>query len=231
MDTYRSKAWKAFRSEVFRLDDFACTVCGKTAEAGAILQVHHKRYLPGHMPWEHPYELCATVCKGCHAAEHGRIPPRVGWTHCGWDDLGDLDGECELCGNEIRYVFAVHHSRWGTMEVGEICCDHLTDTTLASNLMESKRRYLTRRRTFVQSSRWHVLGDFHQRIKHKGYRIEVLWTVKVGAYQLKVDGTLGKRAFRDMLEAKMKIFDLFESGELAKYSERQSKKNRNRWRD
>ncbi len=231
MDAYRSKAWKAFRSEVFRLDDFACTLCGRTAQAGAILQVHHKRYLPGHKPWEHPYDLCTTYCKGCHAAEHGHIPPRVGWTHCGWDDLGGLDGSCELCGNEIRYVFAVHHPKWGTMEVGEICCDHLTDTTLASNLMESQRRYMTRRRTFVQSSRWREMGHYHEGIKHKGYRIEVLWTIQAGAYQLKIDGKRGQLRFSDALEAKIKVFDLVESGKLAEYAASQEKKNRDRWRD
>lgn len=231
MDSYRSKAWKVYRSEVFRLDDFTCTVCGRTASSGAVLQVHHKRYLPGHKPWEHPYELCSTICKGCHAAEHGIIPPRVGWTHCGWDDLGGLDGSCELCGNEIRYVFAVYHPKWGTMEVGEICCDHLTDTTLASNLMESQRRYLSRRRTFVSSSRWHTRSQFHHTIKHKRYIIEVLWTKTAGAYQLQIDGKCGKLKFREMLDAKIKAFDIVESGELAKYADRQRKKSRSRWWD
>lgn len=228
MHSYRSKAWKAYRSEVFRLDDFACTVCGRTAVNGAVLQVHHKRYLPGHKPWEYPYELCSTICKGCHAAEHGIIPPRVGWRHCGWDDLGGLDGSCELCGQEIRYVFAVHHPKWGTMEVGEICCDHLTDTTLASNLMESQRRYLSRRRTFVSSSRWNECSHAHHSIKHKRYVIEVLWTMKAGAYQLQIDGRCGKLKFRDMLDAKIKAFDLVESGDLAKYVESQRDKSRGR---
>jgi len=106
MDAYRSKNWKVFPAEVFRLDNHTCTMCGRSAALGGlVLQVHHKRYLPGHKPWEYPYDLCSTMCKGCHAAEHGIVAPRVGWTHCGWDDLGGLDGECELCGNEIRYVF------------------------------------------------------------------------------------------------------------------------------
>ena len=42
--------------------------------------------------------------------------PQFGWEHFGdFEDLGGLDGECELCGRAIRYVFPVHHSNWETI--------------------------------------------------------------------------------------------------------------------
>lgn len=159
MDAYRSKDWHSFRREVVRLDNQACTLCGRKESEEVILQVHHKQYLQGRKPWEYPYQLCMTVCKGCHAAEHGIIPPKFGWEHVGWDDLGNLDGTCECCGKSIRYVFLVTHKAWTSMEVGEVCCDNLTSTQVASGVMESRRRYSTRLKTFISSTRWRQNGE------------------------------------------------------------------------
>lgn len=225
MDDYRSKNWAKFREDVFRLDGYACTICGKTAADGAALQAHHKQYLTGRKPWEYPHNLCATVCKGCHAAEHGIIAPRVGWVHEGWDDLGDLSGTCEYCGNEIRYVFLVHHPKWRTLEVGEICCDNLTSTTLASNHMESQRRYLNRRRTFVASKRWQQHSQTHHTIVQKRVCIEVRWTSE-GGFQLEINGRRGKLVFKSAIEAKIHAFDMVESGALEAYLTRQRKMRR-----
>jgi hypothetical protein len=221
MDFYRTNAWANFREEVMCLDEYACTKCGRKGEDGAVLQVHHNHYLPGHKPWEYPLYMCDTVCKGCHAAEHGIIPPKIGWSHGGWDDLGGLDGTCELCGTELRFVFVIHHQKWPTMEVGTDCCDNLTSTSLASNLMESQLRFQKRRKTFVSSVRWEHrgLGLF---IKHKGFYILITHTAN--GYQLQIDGRKGKQYFLSVVLAQMKVFDLVESGELNAYMQRALKK-------
>jgi hypothetical protein len=130
MHHYCTADWRAFRAKVIDLDGGICLTCGRNKANGAVLQVHHKQYLPGHKPWEYPFELCETMCSGCHAALHGHVPPRFGWEHAGWDDLGDLTGTCECCGTSIRYVFMLQHPKWYAMEVGEICCDNLTSTQL-----------------------------------------------------------------------------------------------------
>lgn len=222
MDQYRSKDWARFRGEVMRLDDFTCTICGRKSGPGVVLQVHHNRYISGLKPWEYPHDQCATVCKGCHAAEHGIIPPKVGWVHVGWDDLGDLSGLCEYCGTEIRYAFLVQHAKWRTMEVGEICCDNLTSTTLASSEMESQRRYLSRRKTFVSSKRWKSMDSRHDLITHKRFRIEVIHTMQ--GMRLKIDGQMGKQLFPTAVDAKMKAFDVVESGALKKYLQKRNSK-------
>jgi hypothetical protein len=78
--------------------------------------------------------------------------PRSGWEHFGdYDDLGGLDGTCELCGTSIRYVFLVYHAKWGTMEVGEICCDHLTSTVFAAERMDARRKLIERRKRFASA--------------------------------------------------------------------------------
>ena len=156
MKPYRSTDWKEFRNDVIRLDGGVCVRCSRGPSDGVVLQVHHKQYLFGHKPWEYPYELCETLCRGCHAAEHGKIMPRFGWDQVGWDDLGDLTGKCDYCGTEIRYVFLIQHKKWHTMEVGEICCDNLTCSQVASEHMESIRRFSARRKRFVSSSRWMI---------------------------------------------------------------------------
>lgn len=213
MDGYRSASWKQFRAEVLLLDEFACKQCRRSE--GVRLHVHHKRYIPGRKPWEYPHHMCETLCSGCHAAEHGIIPPKSGWTFIGHEDLGGLYGECEYCGTEIRHSFLVEHEKWGAMEVGEQCCDELTSTRLATGHLASVRRHLDRRKRFVSSVRWIRKRPGVQAIKQDGIRVELV-TFK-GAYRLRVRGQLGKREYPTEIEAKAGTFDLIESGVLRKW--------------
>lgn len=106
------KQWTEFRRSVIELDGGKCTMCGRL-EDEVTLQVHHKRYITGRKPWEYGTKDCVTLCKGCHATEHGIIMPQHGWEYGGEEDLGDLSGICEKCGTSIRYVFIVYHEKWG----------------------------------------------------------------------------------------------------------------------
>lgn len=142
----------------------------------------------------------------------------------GHDDLGNLIGNCELCGTEIRYVFLVSHSNWLPMEVGEICCDHLTCSDIASNHMESVRRYNDRRKRFASSSRWTRVSENKEYIAQKGIIVEL--RREPDGLKLRMNGICGKINYNDELQAKMNAFDVIES---EKYSEfivklRQSKK-------
>jgi len=212
---YRTAEWAAFRAEVIRLDGGACLSCGRGPADGVVLQVHHKQYIPGHSPWEYPHEYCETMCAGCHAAKHGYIPPKFGWEHAGWDDLEDLVGTCECCGTAIRYVFLIQHPDWRTLEVGEICCDNLTSTQVASGFMESRRRYAERLKRFVSSPRWLVRpGNVHHIIQ-KRLTLEVV--PKNGSYFLRIEWRPGKVTFPTVLDAKAKAFELIESGAIDAY--------------
>lgn len=213
MKGYARKNWKEFREEVIELDGRVCSVCGR-GEPDVYLQVHHKRYIPNKLPWEYTYKDCVTLCKGCHAAEHGVIPPKYGWEYVGYDDLGDLIGTCELCGSSLRHQFFVFHENWGTMEVGTYCCDSLTDTEVASNLVDSKKRYEDRKRRFIQSSRWKSSGNTH---KIKQNKISVAILSNGGSYRIAMNGTKGKLLFPTIEEAKEHIFEAIESGKAGKY--------------
>ncbi len=214
-DPYRSSEWAQFRAEVIRLDGGMCRRCGGGGKDGAVLQVHHKEYIRGHKPWEYPYELCETVCRGCHASEHKRIAPRFGWEYVTDDDAGDMDRTCDYCGTSIRYSFIIQHPNWPTMEVGEVCCDNLTSTQFASTIAESRRRYADRLRRFVDSPRWRAFNNGVQRIKQLGFDIEVVPID--GGFRLRIKEVLGKTTFPKAFDAKVKVFELIEAGEIEKY--------------
>lgn len=213
MNRYSHAEWKSFRNEMIEIAGAACERCHRHKDAGAVLQVHHKSYVPGKAPWEYPYELCEVLCKGCHAAEHGKVMPRTGWQCVGDDDLGCLEGKCDLCGTELRYVFLVQHEKWGFMEVGTNCCDTLTESTEAS----AHRAYQDKMGRFLQSPRW---KDDQGRvwIKQGGA------TISIGAdgpkFAISVNGKLGKRRFDTQVAAQQGLFDLCHSGRLNTYLSR-----------
>jgi len=208
---YRKQEWFEFREKIIERDEDMCVRCGRSSVSGAILQVHHKQYLPGKKPWEYPENFCETLCKGCHAAEHGKIPPLTGWEFLFDDDLDDLSGVCEYCGSELRYVFYIHHPKWGVLEVGTVCCDNLTGTYEASR----KRKYHNREKRFIGSKRWKLSRNGVQNISQKGISIEI---VPVGAvYKIKMNGFKGKQVFATTDNAKKHVFKVTENEQAQKY--------------
>lgn len=226
MNGYRSASWHEFRQEVLRLDGYACKHCHRSRSDGVRLHVHHKRYIAGRKPWEYPHAMCETLCSGCHAAEHGIIPPKFGWTFIGYDDLGDLSGECEYCGTAIRHSFLVEHRQWGAMEVGEYCCDKLTSTREATEHLESLRRHLDRRKRFVSSTRWMQEYPGVLSIKQKGIFVELV--KHEGAYRLRVHGQLGKKEFPSVVDGKAGAFDLIDSGAISRWLNKRREGRRRR---
>lgn len=200
------------------LDGGVCSSCGRGPDDGVILNVHHEHYMAGKKPWEYPYDQCRTLCSGCHAAEHGLIPPKFDWIFAGWEDLGGLHGTCDCCGTAIRYSFLVHHEAWHPMEVGEICCDNLTSSAVASGFMESRRRHFSRVKRFVSSKRWISYSNGVHHISQKGLIVRICPTSD--GYRIWVNGVMGKSVFDDLVSAKAAIFDSIESGAVRKFLRR-----------
>ena len=215
LNLYRNKEWYAFRDAVIQNDDCKCVRCGRT-QAETTLQVHHKAYLPNKKPWEYGMELCETLCKRCHAEEHGEIMPKTGWELVGENDLGDLVGTCEYCGNNLRYEFEIVHEKWGSMIVGTHCCDNLTDSEIASTRVKSLKRYESRKKTFLKSSRWKVTGNTYQ-IRHGIFPAKIM--PEADGWVLIIDNKRGK-TYPSLKAAQEKLFDVIERGELVKYYER-----------
>lgn len=211
---YRTRQWQEYRAEVIELDGNKCTHCGRSSADGAVLQVHHKEYIPGRMPWEYPYDYCETVCKGCHAEEHGIIMPMSGWSLFAEEDLGDLSGTCEHCDTDIRYEFYISHPSWHPLVVGTICCDKLTGTKDASNKVD----YAERRKRFIKSPRWkyqYFHGRGIYRLRQKGFDV-CIEHVK-GKYIIVINRNAGKMLFDNLNQAKGRAFDVIESGSADKF--------------
>lgn len=216
---YRSNRWVSFREEVIELDGGACVRCGKSREVGTILQVHHKKYIAGKAPWEYPYELCETLCKRCHAAEHGEIRPENGWEFVGEDDLGGLYGTCDRCGKDLRYIFFVQHPHWEPMAVGTYCCDDLTGTQIASEM----RKYDDRLARFMKSKRWSETDGEHL-IKQKQIAIHI--APADSGYRIHMNSIKGKGVYTTLDAAKARVFNFIESGEADCYFKRKTKLER-----
>lgn len=150
---YLNEDWITFSEKVKRRDSYKCLQCGRGSEK-VTLQVHHEIYVAGNEPWDYALSDCRTLCKGCHAREHGLIEPDRGWTLLSIDDLGALDGACERkgCGANIQYEHLTYHPKWGYMVVGSTCIEHLTqqDRLLSSNVIHLYKSISK----FVHKSDW-----------------------------------------------------------------------------
>jgi hypothetical protein len=167
------------------------------------------------MPWDYDYSDCETLCKGCHAVEHGKIMPLSGWYLQGSDDLGDLIGNCEWCDTQIRYVYAIIHPTWGSMAVGTDCCDKLTESEEASKHHKEYVKNRDKLKRFLSSSRWHSDEEGNQCIKRGG--LDAYIKHIDGQFFIKFGPVQGKMAWPTLLDAKIGAFNLIESGIVAEY--------------
>lgn len=216
MSLYTKSEWKNFRDELIELDGFKCRDCGRNSKE-VVLQVHHKNYIKGRLPWEYPLSECETLCRGCHSSKHGITRPQIGWEFIGQEDLGDLNGTCENCGATIRHSFLIQHENWGAMEVGTFCCDKLTDTNLASNMLESQTSFKSRKQRFINSKRWNSDNSKHS-ISQGSFKVEI--TPKDNSFFITIHGQSSKKKYESIEVAKAKVFDVIESGELFVYLEK-----------
>lgn len=65
--------WKIKASFIRKRDNHMCCRCGKKSHR---LQVHHKKYIDGLMPWEYDNELLESLCSTCHKKEHNIKPKK-----------------------------------------------------------------------------------------------------------------------------------------------------------
>lgn len=62
--------WQRKRLETMERDNFTCQLCFHRDKS---LNVHHKRYIPGALPWEYPLSDLITLCEDCHGKYHREI--------------------------------------------------------------------------------------------------------------------------------------------------------------
>jgi hypothetical protein len=160
------------------------------------------------------------LCRGCHAEAHGRIPPSTGWELESFHDSGEGEPSetCERCGTSIRYVYTISHPAWGVLDVGEQCCDRLTSEIDASGHLRLWKSAEERKARFLDSPLWKRVGgslcrryrDFYCEVHPDGdgHRLKLS---RAGLGEIP-----GRKLFASEADAKALLFDLVETGELAK---------------
>lgn len=198
---WRNKEWRLFSVKVKERDKDRCTHCHRTSSE-VTLQVHHEVYVPNKAPWEYSLSDCITLCKGCHAREHGLIEPQKGWILISIDDLGGLVGICERkgCNKSIQYEHLTYHPNWGYKAVGSTCIEYLTqaDIALSSEVLQIYKKISS----FIHRSKW-VHG--YTKIGKK-----YLETVYNRSHKIRIYGNNNHYAFQVILKEKGKRSYLFE---------------------
>lgn len=216
---YTHERWKEFRQEVVDLDGNRCSHCGRSRKShpGTILQVHHKRYVKGREPWDYAASDCETLCKACHAREHGKIPPVEGWVIASEMDLGGLDGTCERCGTNFRYEYMLTHTDWPTpLIVGHECCDQLTGSNYADDSRKERNNQAARKRNFVHSKQWKLYQGIYTRFWHR-WRLRIIPSKEASrGYRIEAQQIIGERIFPTPETAMEHLFEIINNGKLRK---------------
>ena len=148
---------------------------------------------------------------------HGLIRPNSGWTFLYDEDLGDLCGNCEYCGTDLRYLYYIDHPKWDPLAVGTDCCDRLTGSDIALNL----RRRTQRLDTFIRSARWR---ETDQRFLIRQKQMDFAIVALEGGYRVELASVGGRELFRTVEAATKKIFEIVESGEAERFLHKRNQK-------
>lgn len=190
--SYYNNKWYRFAETVKKRDNHRCLKCGR-GHNQVTLQVHHKFYMQGLEAWNYALSDCITLCKGCHARQHGIIEPNTGWILISVEDLGDLIGICQRkgCGTPIRYEHITYHPGWGYKSVGSTCVEHLTveDQLKSGEVLKLFKKISD----FVSESHW------SKGITRKGTRF--LFTTH-SHHRIRIYGNENNYAFQILLKQK-----------------------------
>lgn len=114
--------------------------------------------------------------------------------------MGDIADNCELCGQDIRYVYAITHSQWGSMAVGTDCCDCLTGTAQASEHHNKYIRKIDTRKRSAGSKRWKIFENGDIQISQKGIRVQIVAIEQ--KFIIVMNTVKGKELFDTVLDVK-----------------------------
>lgn len=86
----RDPRWQKKRLEVMDAAKFTCEHCG---EDGSTLNVHHKLYRKGAMPWDYEAHELQCLCEDCHSVDHALSDQlKEALALCNQEDIADVYG-------------------------------------------------------------------------------------------------------------------------------------------
>jgi hypothetical protein len=218
---YKTPEWKDLRLSAIEHTGGKCEKCDRSESEGAILQVHHKKYIRGRKPWEYSFEELTVFCRRCHAEEHKILMETCNWEYCGENSRDERDGVCDFCGNDIKIEHFLSHQHWGELIVGTGCSDFLTETREATDA----KNKLNRMHSFCQSRHWHMQEDGVSVLKRRGITVR-LNLENEDSIRASVNGHEGKSIYKSIDEAKKHLFEVHDSGKLSEFLKKRSANKR-----
>ena len=120
----RSPLWQKKRLKILERDDFTCQHCGSKERE---LQVHHRVYHKGAMPWEYDDSELITLCNQCHEVE----TYEKNYHYETFKDICDLARKIGLSEQFIGAAFSYIFSVLEAISNNELC----NDDRFVSNLL------------------------------------------------------------------------------------------------
>ena len=140
--------------------------------------------------------------------------PHKGWECVGMEDLGGLDGICEMCETTpIRYVHHMEHPDYGAvLGVGSVCAGNMEEDYAAAQERERKAQSMAGRRTRWMNGGWRTSANGNLFRNKNGFNIVVSGKFGGWSYRIKeLEGerSWSRRGFASEDAAKLAAFKCF----------------------
>ena len=140
--------------------------------------------------------------------------PHKGWEYCGFTDLEDLDGTCEMCETQsIRYVHYMEHPDYGAvLGVGSVCAGYMEEDYAAAHKREKRAQSIARRRTTWMNAKWRTSSNGNSFLNRKGFNIVVSSRFGPWGYLIRKrqgEGSWSKSGFASEDDAKLAAFKCY----------------------
>ena len=150
--------------------------------------------------------------------DHGKwsqqAVPHKGWKFCGFTDLEDLVGTCEMCETQsIRYVHHMEHPDYGSvLGVGKVCAGHMEEDYRAAQEREKQAKSIADRRTRWMNAQWKESQQGNSYINRNGFNVVLYRSSDRWAYRIKerqAERSWSKSGFATEDAAKLAAFNLY----------------------
>lgn len=209
---YRNPKWLEFRRKMIDLANGLCEnpSCDRSAEDGAILQVHHDGYDRGRDYWDYKKHEVRVLCMGCHAVEHAKIPPRFGWQVIDWQYFKDRSGQCDYGHTDLMQLFHLWHPFWPqSFWLGSECTRQrlFGGDDLKNTLNNKFMKLLSAKQTVIESDL----------VRCRIRKIDVRVVSERQGYRVFIDGVRGRYREGDRIDILRDIHDGLCLGRLQEF--------------
>jgi len=112
--------WQRKRLEIMQRDNFTCIDCD---DSESTLNVHHRYYVKGRMPWDYPDFCLITLCSSCHEIQHDSADFNASWENITDAVIGLLNFSNPCIHNDLEMVARMLLRKTSREKVAEALLD------------------------------------------------------------------------------------------------------------